>query len=188
MLRIISGKHRGRKLIVPESKSVRPTTDRTRESVFNILTHSEFASGCLVGAKVLDVCCGSGAMGFEALSRGASSVTFLDNSPEALKIVEQNAKSLQEQSNISFLRADATSLPKANKRFGLIFIDPPYKDNLTDIILEQLTQKAWLEENAIIIVEQHENSKVPSCNLDYIESRKYGNSMVSFFKNINNRA
>ena len=176
-MRIIAGKYRGKKLFSPENKDVRPTSDRARESIFNIL-NSRFSAD-YSRYNLLDIYAGTGAFGFEALSRGVANVTFVDKNTEN---IQKNAKLFpNEQNKINILKADATNLSKINKTFNLIFMDAPYSQGLTEKTLQQLIQKDWLSENALCIVETQKNEEViiPE-EFEIIDERIYGIAKILF--------
>lgn len=182
MLRIITGKHRGRKLEVIESKTLRPTADRTREAVFNILTHSytnEAGESILEGAVVLDLFCGSGALAFEALSRGASKAVLIDIESEHLAIARANAEHLGETANVAFIRADSSNPPPAKFPCSLIFLDPPYRTGLAANALKHLKAGGWLQEESIIVVEldRREDLATPD-DFEQLDERVYGNTKI----------
>src|SRR5215470_142574 len=129
-MRIVAGKHRGRRIAVPEGHDVRPTSDRAREALFNILEHGHFTSdgtSPLIDARVLDVFAGSGALGFEALSRGAAHLTCIESSAPARAVLRANAKALGETARVTVLQADATKLPTAaaGPPCRLVLLPPP---------------------------------------------------------------
>jgi 16S rRNA (guanine966-N2)-methyltransferase len=176
-MRIIAGKYRGKKLFSPDTKDVRPTSDRARESIFNIL-NSRFSSD-YSKYNLLDIYAGTGAFGFEALSRGFASVTFIDKNTEN---IQKNAKLFpNEQAKINILKADATNLPKINKTFDLVFMDAPYSLGLTEKTLLQLVQKNWLSDNVLCIVETQKNEEFAlHKSLEIIDERIYGIAKISF--------
>jgi 16S rRNA (guanine966-N2)-methyltransferase len=133
MIRIIGGKHRGRMLATPEGEATRPTSNRARESLFNILMHANWrddedgGTSPLIEARVLDAYAGSGALGLEALSRGAAHATFLDNDAAAVKAIGENLRKLGETGAAKVVRADATRPPPSREPCDLAFLDPPYR-------------------------------------------------------------
>ena len=132
-MRIIGGRHRGRNIVAPDGSDIRPTSDRVRESVFNILQHRKWGNGgvsVLTDTHVLDAFCGTGACGLEALSRGAAHVTFIDNSNAALDICRRNIASLGELDRTDVLRNDCLKPVRSDRPYNLVFIDPPYRQNL----------------------------------------------------------
>ncbi len=137
-MRIVAGRHKGRVLAAPDGRDTRPTADRVRESLFNILAHGVPE---LEGAVVLDAFAGSGALGFEALSRGAGHVTFLETDASAFAIIYANAKTLGEDKKVSVQRIDATRPPVARTPCQIILMDPPYKSGQATPALLPCTRK-----------------------------------------------
>lgn len=182
MLNIIAGKHRGRKIETKADKNVRPTGSKTRGAVFNILLHGKFgASGNspLIGKSVIDLFCGTGALGLEALSRGASHVIFVDESSESIALARANAAHMHEEDNASFIRSDSTSLPKARRTCSLAFLDPPYNSGLAAKSLASLDAQGWLEDGAIAVVElSHKETLAAPENYAIFDERKYGNTKI----------
>src|SRR5438105_10901801 len=131
-LRIVGGRHRGRRLVAPPGELVRPTSDRAREAVFNILSHGNFAASGLPFADkpVLDAFAGTGAFGLEALSRGASAAAFIEEGREALRVLRRNIAALGEEDRAQIVAGDATRPPRAPFASALAFLDPPYKSGL----------------------------------------------------------
>ena len=177
-MRIVGGQFRGRVLFSPEGQVTRPTADRVRESLFNILT----GVGDLEGVSVLDVFAGTGALGFEALSRGADRVTFIENDPAALKVIGENIKKLGVADRTTVLRLDATKPAKAAKPFDLVMFDPPYRSGLAGPALLALDKMGWIGTDATITVEvaAAEPFKSPDKDFDITDERKYGAARVVF--------
>lgn len=178
-MRIISGTYRGKKLFSPDSDKVRPTSDRAREAVFNILNSaleapwSEYA--------LLDVFCGTGAVALEALSRGAGEVCLIDAD---VRSSQKNAALFpKEQVKIKIVRADVAHLPTAPRRYNLMFMDAPYNRGLSEVALQSLAQGAWLENGALCMVEVEKNEQIaiPSC-YKLINERIYGLARVLFLQ------
>lgn len=159
-MRIIGGKHRGRALLSPPDLSIRPTSERTREALFNILMHGDFSVEPLIDSHVLDICCGTGALGLEALSRGAMHCTFIDQSKDALALAEANAKKLGEDKHCRFERADATHLPAARTPVALAMMDAPYKSGLAARTLTELSGKGWLLPGSIVAMEMDKKERL----------------------------
>ena len=185
-MRIIAGKHKGRKLDLPkECVSVRPTSDFARESIFNLLTHGRFLQGkdSILGKKVLDLFCGSGALGLEALSRGAKSASFIDVSNASLGAAKYNAGKLGELENCEFLQADASKLGMARAKYDLVFLDPPYFDKLLAPSLLALRSGGWLAEDALMVVEhdKREQLKIPEV-FTVLDSRRYGRASIEIMQ------
>jgi 16S rRNA (guanine966-N2)-methyltransferase len=172
MLRIIAGTHRSRKLEVPNTPAIRPTTDKAREALFSILFHR---LGSFEGVRVCDACCGSGAGGLEALSRGAAFATFIDNNPQALLIAKRNAASLKEQDKCSFIGADLLSPPAADTPYDLLLLDPPYNKDMAAAGLHALTQQGWASPSALAAVEvAREESFAPPQGWRILTERIHG--------------
>jgi 16S rRNA (guanine966-N2)-methyltransferase len=185
-MRIVGGKHRGRKLESPPDERVRPTSDRARESLFNILAHGKFAAdgtSPLIGARVLDVFCGTGALGFEALSRGAAHATFIDNDAASLKLVQANAKALGETGNAQTYQTDATKLGRASQAATIAFVDPPYREGLAAPALVSLAANGWLADGAICVVETDARDDLePPPGFTRDDERRYGKAKLTFLR------
>ena len=183
-MRIISGKHKGRKieLLKDANGKVRPTSEFAREAIFNILSHGKFEGG-FAGKDVLDVFCGTGAFGLEALSRGAGSVTFIDNSREAISNARFNAERMGELNSTEFLHSNATKLAIARKKYSLIFIDPPYFEKLITPTLTSLYNNSWIAEDAILVIE-HDSKEIVDIPemFEIVDQRKYGRAMIQVLK------
>src|SRR5476651_924334 len=154
-MRIVGGRLRGRVLKAPASRAIRPTSERLRESIFDILAHRY--PELLDGARVVDLFAGSGALGFEALSRGAAFALFVDNGAEARALLRGNVESLGLGGVTKVYRRDATSLGPAHpvEPFSLVFLDPPYRMKLADKALASLRDGGWLTPGALLVVEEH---------------------------------
>lgn len=170
-MRIIAGIYRGKKLFTPESNDVRPTSDRARESVFNIINSK--ISGSWGDYNLLDLYSGSGAMGLEALSRGIKDICLIDKNT---KLLTRNAALFaKEQAKIKILTTDATKLPNANKKYNLVFMDAPYKKGLTEKTLQELLQKNWLQTDALCVIEVEKNETFSLPDIfEIIDERTYG--------------
>lgn len=153
-MRIIAGEFRGRRIKGPEGKRVRPTTDRLRESIFNVAIHR--FEGNLQGLRVADVFSGTGAFGLEALSRGASEATFVENHPDAWRLLEQNAALLGVRDRVKILKADVRAVPAVPNPFDVIFMDPPYAQSLIEPALAALLKNNWIGKETLVVVEREE--------------------------------
>jgi len=183
-MRIISGKFKGRRLLAPEGRDVRPTSDRARESIFNILTHAKFAPD-LEGAAVIDVFAGTGALGLEALSRGASPVTFIDKDDVARATIMKNAGTLGQARAINVLRLDATHMPPppriADCPARVAFLDAPYDQDITGPTLLSLLARGWVGEGSLCVCETPaERPFEAPRGYTLEEQRKYGKALMSF--------
>jgi len=153
-MRIVGGASRGAKLEAPEDGSIRPTADRTREAVFNILSHGRFGEAPPYrDAVVLDAFCGTGAMGLEALSRGAGHLVLMDKDPAAITVAGRNVTRLGAAGRCEIIRADATKPPRARRAASLIFLDPPYREDLAVSALAALDAAGWIAAGAVVVVE-----------------------------------
>lgn len=148
-MRVVAGKYRGKSLISPKDESVRPTTTRIKETLFNVL------QGYVAGATVLDLFAGSGALGIECISRGASDVTFVDRSKDSISLVYQNLKGVD--GNYRVVNSDFSSALRssfvAGKKFDLIFLDPPYATNLAELAIEIIIELNLLSDDGVIVFE-----------------------------------
>jgi len=151
--RIIAGAWRGRKLVAPAGDATRPTGARARQAVFDVLMHASWAGPYAVrGARVLDVFAGTGAYGLEALSRGAAQATFVENAPAAIAALSANIAACRAEAITRVLRRDAL-VPGAGDPHGLVFLDPPYGQNLVPRALEALAAGGWLGAAALVVAE-----------------------------------
>ena len=184
-MRIISGTHRGRILAdCSRLNDLRPTTDRNRESLFNILNSSKILKEIdfdLGNSDLLDLFCGSGAVSFEALSRGVKSATLIDNNSKHLQIAKQNAEMLKEN-NISFFQSDLSKpLFSTGKEYNFIFIDPPYSKNLIDKTLDNLITANWIKNGALIVIEHAKEELIKlGEHFKLLDQRQYGISIFTF--------
>ncbi|MGB0629271.1 MAG: 16S rRNA (guanine(966)-N(2))-methyltransferase RsmD [Alphaproteobacteria bacterium] len=185
-MRIVAGRHRGRNIIAPDGNEIRPTSDRVRESVFNILEHRDWGTGgvsVLSGARVLDAFCGTGACGLEALSRGAAHVSFLDNTNSALDLCRRNIAALKEQERTEILRSDCLKPVRPALPFDLVFMDPPYNKNLAARALQALANAGWMAAKAICVVESGLSEEIPALNdFALLEDRQYGSTRIRIFQ------
>lgn len=182
-MRIVGGKFRGRTLKGPSSQAVRPTSDRLREALFNILAHAyEDAAD---GARAIDLFAGTGALGIEALSRGGTFALFVDDSPEGRALVRENTEALGLGGVSKIFRRDATKLGPMppQEKFTLAFLDPPYNKGLAPLALSSLRDGGWLADGALCVVE--ESSDAPFAAPDgyeMLETREYGDTRVMFLR------
>jgi len=184
-MRIVGGRNRGRRLFAPPGDTVRPTSDRAREALFNILSHGRLAADGIpfAGAAVLDAFAGTGALGLEALSRGAAEAVFFEQDPEALAVLRKNAASLGETARTQILPYDATRPPRAGTRCAVAFLDPPYRSGLAASALEAIAAADWLTPNALAIVElgAREEFELPA-GFTLLDERRYGAARLLFLR------
>jgi len=189
-MRLISGKFRGRKLVDCEKlKTLRPTTDKNREALFNILQSAKFLKDLdfsLINCNFLDLCCGSGAVGLEAISRGAKKVFFVENNYQHLEILRKNIELLKVENHTKILAENVKNLNSLNEDFDLIFLDPPYDENYQEIV-ENLLEKKYLKPQTLLVVE-FEAKKFQIYeeffikNFAILDQRNYGISLFGFFR------
>jgi 16S rRNA (guanine966-N2)-methyltransferase len=179
-MRIIAGKLKGRRLERPPLSQTRPTADRTRESIFNILADIFEREGLhFEHMNVLDVFAGSGALGFEALSRGAASVTFMEKDRQACDVIYENGQHLKSIDKICILQGDALYPRAADQPYHLIFMDPPYGKGLIKPALEALKKRKWLADKAIIVLEFSSNETPPQLDgVEILIARTYGSGQL----------
>jgi 16S rRNA (guanine966-N2)-methyltransferase len=181
-MRIVAGRHRGAVLTTPKNHDIRPTSDRVREAIFNILAHGEDAVS-LDGARVLDLFAGTGAMGLEALSRGADYVLFVEDAVEARGLIRHNVEALHATGNTRVYRRDATKLGGvgALKPFDIAFADPPYGKGLAELALASAALGGWLVPGAVVVVEERGDAGfAPPQGFTLTDTRIYGDTSVYF--------
>ena len=183
-MRIVGGEFRGRPLATPRGDGIRPTTDRVRESLFNRLMHGAAGSGiALAGARVADVFAGTGAMGLEALSRGAAHVTFIEKDMAALALIKRNVAALGAEDRVGFMSADATNLPKAALAHDIALLDPTYEQGLPGPAMASLARQGWLKPGALICVEMDESDVPPEAEgFTLLDRREAGRIAVSLYQ------
>ncbi len=179
-MRVVGGTFRGRPLSSPKHEGLRPTPDRVRESLFNILEHgvSDFS---LKGTRVIDLFAGTGALGLEALSRGAAFCLFVEDQAEARALIRTNVEAMQLTGRVRIFRRDATKLGDAGtmSAFGLAFLDPPYGKQLGEQALQALATGGWLTPGAIVVLEERAGAKVQIPDqFSEIDRRTYGDTQV----------
>jgi 16S rRNA (guanine966-N2)-methyltransferase len=180
-VRIVGGRLKGRLLQAPGSRAIRPTSERLRESIFDILIHRH--AGVVEGARVVDIFAGSGALGIEALSRGAKFALFVDNGSEARALLRANVEAFALGGVTRIWRADATLLGKApaGPPFTLAFLDPPYDQGRADPALAGLIDGGWLAPDALVVVEESAQAEVRAPPaLRVVDERVYGETKVIF--------
>ncbi|MCP5369416.1 MAG: 16S rRNA (guanine(966)-N(2))-methyltransferase RsmD [Rickettsiaceae bacterium] len=183
-MKIITGKHKNRIIPTIHGAGYRPSTTKFREAIFSILSSGSFLeSQPIINADILDLFAGSGSLSFEALSRGAKSVTLVDINPDYLKIAKNFAEKIGESQNITIYAADARTIYLSHKQFSIVFMDPPYNSKYIDITLKNLDKINCLTDNALIVIEM---GKDESCSFNpnfllYTE-KLYGNNKLLILK------
>ncbi len=179
-MRIIAGKHKNRVIPSLKNSDYRPSTTKFREALFSILSSGEFADNNPVdGSDVLDLFAGTGSLSFEALSRGAKSITLIDNNKEHLKVAREFAMKIGAEEDAKFLLLSAINLSQAAYKYGLVFMDPPYYNKFVEKALISLIQNQWLENKAIIVIEmeKREDLDLP-VSMSLIKEKIYGNNKL----------
>ena len=182
-MRIVAGKHRGRRLIAPAGGTVRPTSDRAREALFNILSHGRLAAEGIpfAGAAVLDAFAGTGALGLEALSRGAAEALFIEQDREALAALRGNIAALGETARARIIPGDATRPPRATAACALVFLDPPYRSGVAAAALAALDAAGWLGPKALAVVELAAREELAApAGFILLDERVYGAGRLVF--------
>jgi len=183
-MRIISGDFKGKKILQPKDKLTRPLKDLTKESIFNIINHSNLININLKNSNILDLFSGVGSFGLECLSRGALTVTFFENYINAIKILKLNISSLNSKKKVKIIEKnifDEGSLDSLNKKFEIIFIDPPFKEKKLNFLLKKIYKLKILEKNGVLIIHRHrkEEDKFPK-EYKIIKEKIYGISKLFF--------
>ena len=185
-MRIISGELKGKKLSVPLDKSTRPLRDMVRESIFNILDHSNKLSTEIYNSKVLDLFSGTGSFGIECLSRGAAEVIFFENYHNSLKILKQNIFNLKLENRSIVFDYSAYNLKEINledRIFNIIFLDPPFKDRKIKSLIDQINKLKVADENSLLVIHRNKKSEDNiSQYLNVIDEKNYGLSKIFFCK------
>lgn len=184
-MRIIGGTYRGTALAEvgkgDAGAHLRPTGDRVRESLFNVLQGGRFGDP-VTGAQVLDLFAGTGALGLEALSRGAAHATFVDSGKPAQRLINTNIAKLRRTADTRVITTDATRLP-AGKPCGLVFLDPPYDKGLGDRALAAATARDWIAPDALIVWEESRPQIAPP-GFTTLDQRRYGDTWITFLRHI----
>lgn len=183
ILRVISGSVKGLRLQTPKGMSTRPTTDRVKENLFNIIRAD------IPDANFLDLFSGSGSLGIEALSRGATEGVFVDKSPECVKIIKGNLEHTKLFEKAAVYCADfkvALKKLQNSQKFSLIFLDPPYDTGSLGLAIDLIGEYDLLEENGLIAIERSKNEKVASDYVKLIRDESYGNTTITLFRKVTN--
>lgn len=185
-MRIVAGRYRGRALVAPEGKGTRPTSDRARQAVFNVLEHAGWAEP-MEGLRVMDLFAGSGALGFEAMSRGAGFCLFVETDDDARGAIRENADALGVMGATRVHRRSATDLgtrPGSDgEAFDLAFLDPPYGKGLGEQALARLIEGNWLKPQAVVVFERgSDEPEIETPGYERLDQRDYGAARVLFVR------
>ena len=183
-MRIIGGSFKGKKILEPKDLKTRPLKDLTKESIFNIITHSNKFKINLNNSNILDLFSGVGSFGIECLSRGVREVIFVENYLVVLPILKKNLFNLKSINNYKIIEKDiykSNDLFNLDKKFDIIFVDPPYKDKNLKVLLLKIQNSNIIKKNGIMILHRHKNEiDILPPNFKIVEEKKYGISKISF--------
>jgi 16S rRNA (guanine966-N2)-methyltransferase len=185
-MRIVAGRLKGRTLATPGEAHLRPTSDKVRQAIFNIVEHAPFAAEfTLEGARVIDLFAGTGALGLEALSRGAKFCLFVEEAADSRAIIRENVETLGLTGASKIWRRDAARLGPLDtlSAFDLAFLDPPYRKDLIAPTLEGLAAGGWLNPNALVMAEAAEDETMPTvAGYEILDDRTYGDTRIAFMR------
>ncbi|MGG5822996.1 16S rRNA (guanine(966)-N(2))-methyltransferase RsmD [Falsiroseomonas sp. HW251] len=174
-MRIVAGRHRGRSLVAPKGEATRPTADRVRQALFDMLWHAPWAGRERIeGARVLDAFAGTGALGLEALSRGAAGAVFFEPDRAALASLRANIAALKEDDAARVIPGDATRPPRADAPCGLVFLDPPYGKSLVPRAVDALRAAGWIAGDALIVAEVAKTEPLDLPGFEQVAERAHG--------------
>jgi len=184
-MRIIGGNHKGKKISISYDNKTRPLKDLVKESIFNLLEHSNKFHTSLLNSNILDLFSGTGSFGLECYSRGAKFITFVENYSEALKILKKNIIALNANESSQIIQKNCFEYPELNKnleeKFDIIFLDPPYKENKINYLIDHIKNDELLKKNGIIIMHRHKKDDVKiTAKLNILDKRNYGISKIIF--------
>jgi len=183
MLRIVAGSHRGRRLAAPPGNTTRPTADRTRQALFDMLWHAPWAGRDVVNnARVLDAFAGTGALGLEAISRGAAHASFIENDAAALAALRTNITRCAALNHTRVVVADALKPPRSGQACSLVFLDPPYGLGLVGASLAALSAAGWIAPGALVCGEFGREDAVAPAGWEVLSERKYGMATLLFMR------
>lgn len=178
-MRIISGRFRGKILKAPDGAATRPTSDRARQAVFNILEHAPWSQG-LRERRVIDLFAGSGALGLEALSRGAADVTFMENGRDALVALGANVAACKAGGRARILAVDATRPPRGGPS-RIVFLDPPYDHDLLNLSLHALRESGWIVTGTIVVAEARRSARCEAPGM-LLDERSHGIAKIMVWR------
>ena len=182
-MRIIGGKNKGKKIFLPVDKNTRPLRDMVKESIFNLIEHSNKFNISISNSIVLDLFSGSGSFGLECLSRGAKFITFVENYVHALGILKKNISMMNAMPFSEILENNCFELINEkkifSKKFDIIFLDPPYRDKNINLLIDQIIDQKILKKNGIVLIHRHKKDDITiTSKLNILDTRKYGISKI----------
>ncbi len=183
-MRIISGKNKGKKIIPPVDKNTRPLRDIVKESIFNLIKHSNKFNLILENSYILDLFSGSGSFGLECLSRGAKKVIFVENYSKAISILNKNINNFQELDFCKIINKDCFDYInfdiQIDEKFNIIFLDPPFKEEKINFLIDKIKEKKILQKNGILIIHRHKKDNLEiTKKLNILDQRTYGISKIT---------
>ena len=183
-MRIIGGIYRGKKITLPEDKKTRPLKDIVKESIFNLIEHSNKFKIEIKNSLVLDLFAGSGSCGLECISRGAKKVVFIENYSKILNILKRNINSINATKNTNIIEKNCFDYLLENNqfqnKFNLIFLDPPYKEERINVLIDKIKENEFLKNDGIVIVHRHKkNNLIISKKINILDERSYGISKIT---------
>ena len=182
-MRIIGGEKKGKKINIPSDNKTRPLRDLVKESIFNLIEHSNKLNISILNSNVLDLFSGTGSFGLECYSRGAQFITFVEHYPEALKILKKNISILDATKSSKIIENNCFKYfelyKNLNNKFNIIFLDPPYKEEKINYLIDKIKDDKLLQDNGIIIIHRHKKDDVKiTNNLNILDNRNYGISKI----------
>ena len=182
-MRIISGQYKGKKINLPNDNKTRPLKDMVKESIFNVIEHSNKINFSIKNSIILDLFSGSGSFGLEAISRGAANVVFVENYSNVMQVLKKNINLLNCNKKCKLLNTDCfkyfVSSEKLNENYDIIFLDPPYKEKKINLLIEKILEKKILKKNGLIIIHRHKKDDIDlTKKLTIIDTRFYGISKI----------
>ena len=182
-MRVISGKNKGKKINLPIDKNTRPLRDMVKESIFNLIEHSNKFDVTISNANILDLFAGSGSFGLECHSRGAKNVTFIENYSNALKVLMNNIANLTSNNNCKIIQRSCFDYFELKgqffDKFEIIFMDPPYREKKINLLIDKIIEKKLLKNNGILIIHRHKKDDVNITDkLNILDTRSYGISKI----------
>ena len=183
-MRVIGGKNKGKKINLPIDKNTRPLRDLVKESIFNLIEHSNKFNTSILNSIVLDLFSGTGSFGLECFSRGAKSITFVENYPHVLGILKKNISDMNASSSSEIIEYNCFELmshnKKLSKKFDIIFLDPPYRDKNINLLIDQIIDQKMLKKDGIILIHRHKKDDITiTSKLNILDTRKYGISKIT---------
>ncbi len=182
-MRIIGGKNKGKKILLPVDNNTRPLRDMVKESIFNLIEHSNKFNISISNSIVLDLFSGSGSFGLECLSRGAKFITFVENYVHALGILKKNISTMNAMLFSEIIENNCFELINEkkifSKKFDIIFLDPPYRDKNINLLIDQIIDQKILKKNGIVLIHRHKKDDITiTSKLNILDTRKYGISKI----------